>query len=263
MFRGKTNLELERKEQMNQNLKIIGSSHIAKQSINEVKAAIKNYQPDIVAVELDARRLPALFDKSKKKLSPVLIGSIGVFGYLFLLIANYVQKKLGKYVSIEPGSEMRTAVVIAKKNNLKLALIDQDIQITLRRLSKSFNISVLGRIVKDMFNSFFFPKREIQKLGMEHFDLSLVPDDKVVDIMIGELKKRYPSIYKVLIEDRNRVMATRLNTIMQQHPNKKILAVMGAGHKKGVTEILQSNKYDISFSYSIDCAQDNQINLSK
>lgn len=249
---------------MNKNLMILGSSHIAKQSIKEVKDAVKSFEPDIIAVELDARRLPALFDKKKKSMSPTLIGTIGLFGYVFLIVANYVQKKLGKYVNIDPGSEMKIAVLLAKKNNLKLALIDQDIQITLNRLSRSFNIKLIGRILVDIFNSIFFPKKEMQKLGMNQFNLSQVPDDKVVDLMIGELKKRYPPIYKTLIEDRNKVMAARLNAIMGQQPDKKILAVMGAGHKKGVIEILENNKYDISYGYSIDATlSTNQINLTK
>ena len=46
-------------------------------------------------------------------------------------------KKLGKMVGVAPGSEMKKAVRLAKKNKIKLALIDQDIEITLKRFSKS------------------------------------------------------------------------------------------------------------------------------
>ena len=45
---------------------IIGTSHIARQSIREVKEAIEKGKPDIVALELDRQRLPALLRKDHR-----------------------------------------------------------------------------------------------------------------------------------------------------------------------------------------------------
>ena len=39
-----------------ENLKIIGTAHVSKESIEEVKEAIITHQPDVVAVELDINR---------------------------------------------------------------------------------------------------------------------------------------------------------------------------------------------------------------
>jgi len=44
-------------------LTIIGTSHIAKQSLDEVERAINVEKPDIIALELDRRRLYSLFKK--------------------------------------------------------------------------------------------------------------------------------------------------------------------------------------------------------
>ena len=44
-------------------LVVIGTSHIAKQSIDEVKNVISFYNPEIIALELDQKRLPALMQK--------------------------------------------------------------------------------------------------------------------------------------------------------------------------------------------------------
>ena len=49
------------------NLTIIGTSHIAKQSLDEVKEEIETNKPDIVAIELDKNRLQALFQKKKER----------------------------------------------------------------------------------------------------------------------------------------------------------------------------------------------------
>ncbi|NTV24020.1 MAG: hypothetical protein HGA85_06660, partial [Nanoarchaeota archaeon] len=45
---------------------------------------------------------------------------------------------------------------------------------------------------------------------------------------------RYPGLYKVLIEDRNRHIAKGLVTLSRDNPNLKILAVVGAGHIEGI-----------------------------
>ena len=52
--------------------------------------------------------------------------------------------------------------------------------------------------------------------------------------MISQVKDRYPNVYKVLIEERNNVMIKNLRKLAQKYPEKKILAVMGAGHKEEV-----------------------------
>ena len=46
------------------NITIIGTSHIARESINEVKDQIENNQPDIIALELDPKRAYALLHKN-------------------------------------------------------------------------------------------------------------------------------------------------------------------------------------------------------
>ncbi|MFC1769343.1 TraB/GumN family protein, partial [Nanoarchaeota archaeon] len=49
------------------NITIIGTSHIAKQSMKEVKDHIENKKPDIIALELDKKRVIALLSEKKKQ----------------------------------------------------------------------------------------------------------------------------------------------------------------------------------------------------
>ncbi len=49
------------------NLTILGTSHIAKQSLKDVEDAIIKAKPGIVALELDRKRLAALLDKNPPK----------------------------------------------------------------------------------------------------------------------------------------------------------------------------------------------------
>jgi len=116
------------------NLTIIGTSHISKQSIKQVKSSVKKLKPYIIALELDKKRFLALF--KEQKLSFRDIKSMGIKVFILNLIGAYAEKKLGKMVGTKPGDEMRTAVLLAKENKIKLALIDQDIEITLKKLIK-------------------------------------------------------------------------------------------------------------------------------
>ena len=224
------------------NLKIIGTSHISKHSMKEVETEINSLNPFIVAVELDKQRLDALMNEEKKgSINFKSIRQIGFKGFFFALIASYVSKKLGKLVGVTPGSDMKHAVIIASKKKIKVSLIDQDIRITLRRISKFLTWKERFRFVADIFNGIFFKKKQMKKYNLENFDLNKVPDEKLIEKLISYVEKRYPSLYRVIIHERNIVMSKRLIVIMKKNPEQNILAVVGAGHKKGMLKLI--NEY--------------------
>ena len=214
------------------NLMIIGTSHIAKQSLEDVEKAIEGWKPDIVALELDNRRLYSMFRKPGK-IRLYDIKRIGIKGFIFSLIGAWAEKKLGNMVGVAPGSEMKNAVRLARKNNIKVALIDQDIEITLKRFSKSLTWKEKWNFFEDILKAIFARK------GVIEFDLTKVPSKKVIKKLIEQVKKRYPNIYKVLIEERNNVMANNLHNVMSEHPDKKILAIIGAGHEDDILGLVK------------------------
>ena len=227
------------------NLVFLGTSHIAKQSMNEVKKYIETEKPDIIALELDKKRLPALMQK-QRKIELRVIKRIGIKGFLFSLFGAWAEKKLGKLVGVAPGSEMRLAVRLAKKNNIGIALIDQDIEITLRRLSKELSWKEKWNFIADIFKSVFSGKKEID------FDLRTVPEKRIIKRLVGKLKERYPNIYHVLIEERNAVIADNLKKLMDSNPDKKILAILGAGHVEDVLELIKrKQEARISYTFSL------------
>jgi len=223
------------------NLTLIGTSHIARQSLEEIKTAFSQIKPGIVAVELDQRRLASLFSKEQSRVGIADIMRIGVKGYLFALIGGWLQRKLGNIVGVAPGSEMKLAVELAKKENAKIALIDQDIEITLRKFSQRLSWREKFRFLGDIFRSVFFKKKALRELGIKdpNIDLAKVPDKELVAKLIKQLEKRYPNVYDVLVKQRNKVMANNLHHIMQQYPSEKILAVVGAGHEEEMIEMVK------------------------
>ena len=233
------------------NITLIGTSHIARESVNKVKKTIKEQQPDIVAVELDARRFYALTHQSKKqKFSFYAISRVGLKGFLFAMIGSWATKKLGRMVGVDPGEEMLTAIKLAKKNKITVALIDRDIEITLSRLSRYLTWKERWNFFVDLFNGLFFRKREMKKLGIDELDLSKVPSEVLIKKLIGMMKKRYPGLYMVLVHERNLIMANKLKELAIANPEKKIVAVVGAGHIEGMTKILSTPTF--SYGFTVD-----------
>ena len=215
------------------NLTIIGTSHIAQQSVNQVKQTISLNKPDIVAIELDRRRFQALVSGKQRKPKLGDIKKIGVKGFLFTLIGSWAQKKLGKYVGVTPGSEMKAAINSAKQERSKIALIDQDIEVTLKKFSKRLTWKEKFNFLLDIFKALVLRKQEIK------FDLRTVPSKQLIDKIISKVRNRYPTVYKVLIKERDELMAHKLFNLMWHKPNKRIVAVVGAGHEDRILKLIK------------------------
>src|SRR3989344_5511664 len=125
------------------NVTIIGTSHIARQSLQEVRKAIEEQMPNLIALELDKQRYVALQNrKSSDKIPLYAIKRVGFKGFVFALIASWASKKLGQHVGVMPGSEMLQAMKLAQKHKIPVALIDQNIEVTLRNSSQSGHVRV-------------------------------------------------------------------------------------------------------------------------
>ncbi len=226
---------------------IIGTSHIAKESVLEIESFLNKNHIDVVCVELDRERLFALQHKTnstQKRLSLKNIGlikQIGFAGFVFALLASYVQQKLGKTVDVTPGSDMLAAVNLAKKNNLSIALLDQNVNVTLRNVSKQLPFKEKWRMVTDIVKGLFGVKSALSPVSIEDLDLKKVPSGQIIDMLLEKTKDRYPVFYDVLVQQRNVYMAKRLLQILKNHPDWHILVVIGAGHKQGMISYLEKH----------------------
>ena len=218
-------------------IKLVGTSHIAKESIEKVRRVIASSKPDIVAIELDRKRFLALGQK-QQRFSLYSIGRVGLKGFIFALIGSWASKKLGRIVGVEPGDEMRAAVASAKQAGSKIALIDQDIELTLQRFSQTLTWKERLQIAKDIVRTIVFRKKEMQRLGIDKLDLTKVPPDQLIEKLMGMMRTNYPNIYNVLVEERNKVMAKRLQALASKYDS--IVAVVGAGHISGMKALLSA-----------------------
>jgi pheromone shutdown-related protein TraB len=214
-------------------LTVVGTSHISPKSIATVKKAIEDNEPQIVAVELDQKRLIALTTKNPKRPSALaIIRRVGMIGYIFSLAGNWVEHKLGDKLGTKPGSEMLTAVQRASETGARVALIDQDIEVTLRRLSK-------GITFKEKLNGCVDVVKGVFGKGVMTFDIASVPSSQLIEKLLSQVKDRYPNFYRVLVKERNEFLAKRLASLLKAFPDDKIVAVIGAGHKTEVRRLVK------------------------
>lgn len=210
---------------------IVGTSHIARQAVRRVKAAFVDFLPDVVALELDQGRLAALLADAKPSHGVGMLRVVGVRGYVFALLASWLQRRLGRVVDMTPGVDMLAAFQEAKRTQMRVLLIDQDIQCTLRKLSKALGWRELRQVFADMWNGI---------LGREtvRFNLQGVPSEALVTRLLDEFRARYPRPYTVLVEERNQYMTRALQAYHSKFPEHKVLVVVGAGHKAGMLALL-------------------------
>ena len=149
-----------------------------------------------------------------------------------------MQRKLGERVGLAPGADMRTAIIAAKKANIQVVLIDQPIQQTLTNLSQ-MKFSERAKFILYLLAAIILPVSILPaSAGGEKIDLTKVPEEKLIERLSLDLKKKFPTVYSVLVEDRNKYMSNQLIKLQQLHPDAEILVVVGAGHVKGITAFL-------------------------
>ena len=216
---------------------LIGTAHVSAESVEEVKSAINEKNPDCVAVELDEQRLKSMQDpEAWKKLDiiSVLKKKQGLVLLANLVLSSF-QKRMGANVGVKPGDEMRAALDSAKKKNIPVALVDRPIQTTLRRAWGRNSLWGKCKLISAMIAS-AFSKEKISEAEIENLKKS-----SEMDSMMNEISEYLPKVKEVLIDERDFYLASHI----WQAKGNKVLAVLGAGHLPGVQKnlaLLAENK---------------------
>ena len=113
---------------------VVGTAHVSEESVREVEETIERERPDVVAVELDESRYRRLKGGEPDDIDPKdLIRGRTVFQFIAYWLLSYIQAKLGERFDVEPGADMMAAVDTAERLGAGVALVDRDIQLTVRR----------------------------------------------------------------------------------------------------------------------------------
>ena len=216
---------------------LIGTAHISQSSVDEVNTVINQVKPDTVCIELCSSRYQAMLAKDQWKNMDIF--KVIREGKSFLLFANLImtafQKRLGSRLGVKPGSEMFEAANVAEKLNSELVLADRDVKITLQRTWRGMRfwgkMKVLGQLLASLFIREEISKEEIEKLK----------ESDALSEAMKMLAEQSPEMKRILIDERDQYMAEKI----RQSMGKLVVAVVGAGHVKGLTAELE-NKHNLT-----------------
>lgn len=207
---------------------LVGTAHVSQKSVNLVQDVITKERPDAVCIELDEKRFQALSDEQrwqkldlktvikKRQLSTLMVS---------IMMASY-QKKLGDNLGVSPGAELLAAARSAEESDVPIYLCDRDIRITLRRAWKSTSLFrkfyLLSSLIAGLFDSEEIDEEKLEELK----------NQDVLTELMAEMGDSLPEMKRVLIDERDIYMAERI----KETPGQHVVAVVGAGHVKGIKE---------------------------
>lgn len=214
---------------------LLGTAHVSQASIDAVRAAIDSGAYDAVAVELDAGRLQSLTDPDA--LARLDIVKVLREGKTHLFAANLAlaayQRRLAEQLGVEPGAELKTAVLEARSRGLPVHLVDREVGLTFRRAMQRLgwwgraktSAGILLAMVGD------------EEIGED--DIEKLKGGDVLESSFGEFAAHSPALYESVIAERDRYMAANLRDA--GHGVREVLAVVGAGHLAGLARHLQED----------------------
>jgi pheromone shutdown-related protein TraB len=217
---------IRRVELKDRTILLAGTVHISQESTLEVRSLIESEKPGRVCVEIDEGRYRSMSqDKGWESLD---IGKVLKEGKGFLLMANLAlagfQRRMGSGVGGKPGEEMLAAVRAAEEVGIPYSFCDREVQVTLKRawsMSGFFNkAKLLASLVESAFSNEKMTEAEIEKLK----------ESSELESMMSELASFLPSVKEVLIDERDRFLASRIFLAQES----LVVAVVGAGHLEGI-----------------------------
>lgn len=215
---------------------LVGTAHVSKDSVEQVRNLIAETRPEIVAVELCEPRYKVLLDKRKWEQTPLTKLIKGDQPYFFLgqSFMAMMQRSLGEELGVEPGSEMLAAIRAAKDVGAEIALVDRKIAVTLKRAWNKMSLREKFRIFRELLYGFF----GVSEMS-EEIDIEMLKRQDIITEMMEELGKMAPKAKEVLVDERDAYIAGKLKKLAAENPGKSILAVVGAGHLNGLVENLK------------------------
>lgn len=223
---------------------LLGTAHVSQASVDAVRDAIGSGCFDAVAVELDGPRLQSLTDPDAlARLDLVQVirtGKTAMFA-ANLALAAY-QRRLAEQLGVEPGAELKRAVMEARQRDLPLHLIDREVGLTFRRASSRLGFWGRAKLGGGLMAALFAD----EEVGPE--EIEKLKQGDMLESSFGEFAADSPVLYETIIAERDRYMAARLREchVLRQaqddRPFREVLAVVGAGHLQGLAEHLREER---------------------
>jgi pheromone shutdown-related protein TraB len=213
-------------------LTLLGTAHVSRASAEKVAELLGEHglEVDAVAVELCQSRVDSLTD-------PDALARLDLFAVIrqkrvYMVAASLAlgayQQRLADQFGIEPGAEQRMALRLAEARRLPVLLIDREVGTTLRRAAH--NLGFFQRL--NLFTGLLAGLLTREKVTEE--EVGQLKQGDILETAFAEFAQDRAELFTPLISERDRYMAARLRQEAEAHGYRHILAVVGAGHLKGI-----------------------------
>lgn len=216
------------------NVYLVGTAHISKESVEDVRQSIQSLKPDAVCIELCQGRYNTLTQKDawqKMNIFKIVREKKAVLLMAQLIMGTFY-RRLGEQLGVTPGAEMLEGVKQSQDIGAKLVLADRQIEITLKRVWGYLKFWDKFRLMSTLMVSVCVP----EKIDAEMIDKMKKQDQ--LETILAEFAEKFPEIKRRLIDERDVYLAQQI----RHAPGEKIVAVVGAGHTPGITEHIQQDE---------------------
>ncbi|MFZ0430289.1 MAG: TraB/GumN family protein [Acidobacteriota bacterium] len=209
---------------------LVGTAHVSRESVADVRNTIEAVRPETVCVELDEGRYQNLTDQGRWKRTN--ISEVIRKGKAMLLLSSLImtafQRRIGKKLGVMPGAELLEGIKAAEDVGARMVLADRDIQTTLKRTWGNFGfidrVKVAGQLIGSLFVTDEVDEQMIEELKSQ---------EKLGDVL-EMLAQEFPAMKGPLIDERDVYLAQKI----REAPGRRLVAVVGAGHVPGITTSL-------------------------
>jgi pheromone shutdown-related protein TraB len=216
---------------------LLGTAHVSRASADKVAELLGDEAGgfDAVAVELCQSRFDAIMNPEALTRMDLfaVIRQKRVYMVAASLALSAYQQRLADQFGIEPGAEQRAAIRFAQSRGLPVLLIDREVGTTLRRAARNLGwwqrLNLFSGLVAGMLSREQITEDEVERLKQ----------GDVLETTFAEFAEDRRDLYIPLIEERDRYMAARLRQESAGQGPRRILAVVGAGHLKGLSAALE------------------------
>lgn len=202
---------------------LVGAAHVVDVR-GPLRRALSNRPLDGIALELDAERAEVVLR------GPPTGDRPGGDAPFLLRLWAIVQRRLGAQLGEGAGAEMRAAAEIARERSVPVFLIDDPIRETIGRLLRGLSMRERVSLLLGAIAGLFLPSRIVAG----QLDRYTEQRTEVLD----EIRTAFPSVARVLLDERNEHMADRLAQLRRQGVGR-IVAVVGDAHVPGLAGALR------------------------
>jgi len=213
---------------------ILGTAHISKASADKVKELLLTGEYDSVAVELCYSRHRAIIDPdalAKMDLFQVIKEGKATMVAASLALGAF-QQRMAEKMNIKPGAEMRVAIDMADQLKIPVLLIDREIGTTLKRVYRRVSwwqrMNLVAGLMVSVVSRHEVSEAEIEKLK----------EGDILESTFTQFAEEAKELYTPLVNERDKFMAARIRQEAAKGKHRKLLAVVGAGHLRGIYEYL-------------------------